>query len=54
LRVTVSSEGRATAGEYQQDTVGSSVLAANLYWNALDAHYPPTAARYVFSYELRH
>jgi len=54
LQVTVGANGRSTLAEYKENTVGSPELAANLYWNARDAHYPPTAARYVFNFSLQH
>jgi Flp pilus assembly protein TadD len=53
LQVTVGADGRATLAEYKENTVGSPELAANLYWNARDARYPLTAARYVFSFNLQ-
>jgi tetratricopeptide (TPR) repeat protein len=54
LQVSTGADGRATAAEYKENTVGSPELAANLYWNARDARYPAGAARYVFSFSLQH
>jgi tetratricopeptide (TPR) repeat protein len=53
LQVTVGSDGRATLAEYKENSVGSPELAANLYWNARDARYPHTPARYVFTFSLQ-
>jgi tetratricopeptide (TPR) repeat protein len=53
LQVTVGADGRATLAEYKENTVASPELAANLYWNARDARYPRTAARYVFTFSLQ-
>ncbi|MHB1845177.1 MAG: tetratricopeptide repeat protein [Deltaproteobacteria bacterium] len=53
LRVQVNAQGHAFSDELVEDTVHEPALAANLTWDARDAHYPPTAASYVFKFELR-
>jgi Flp pilus assembly protein TadD len=53
IRVIVGSDGRAQSEELLENSVRSPELAANLRWNAHDARYPPTAARYVFKFALK-
>ncbi len=53
IRVEVDKGGRAISEEMVDDTVHDPALAANLTWNAHDAHYPPNAAKYVFKFALR-
>ena len=53
MRVTVEKDGHVSGEEFVTDTVGSPALAANLFWNAHDAHFPPTPAKYVFKFNLR-
>jgi tetratricopeptide (TPR) repeat protein len=53
LRVVVKADGTIVAEEFLQDTVGDPQLAANLYWNAHDAHYPAGDKGYVFTFALK-
>lgn len=53
LRVTVNAQGEAEGEEFIEDSVKVAALAANLRWNAHDAHYPPQANRYVFKFGLQ-
>jgi tetratricopeptide (TPR) repeat protein len=53
LRVVVKADGSIDQAEFLDDTVGDPLLAANLYWNARDAHFPAADARYVFKFHLQ-
>lgn len=53
LRVVVKADGTIAQEEFLQDTVGDPQLAANLYWNAHDAHYPAGDKGYVFTFALK-
>ncbi len=53
LRVIVRKDGQVDQEEFVEDTVGDPILAANLFWNAHDAHFPPADAKYVFKFELK-
>ncbi len=53
IRVVVGADGRAQEEELLENSVRSPELTANLRWNAHDARYPPTAARYVFKFALK-
>jgi tetratricopeptide (TPR) repeat protein len=53
LRVVVKADGSIVTEEFLQDTVGDPQLAANLYWNAHDAHYPAGDKGYVFTFALK-
>ncbi|MHB8417304.1 MAG: tetratricopeptide repeat protein [Myxococcales bacterium] len=53
LRVVVKADGSVESEELLDDSVGDPELAANLYWNAHDAHFPRADAKYVFKYDLQ-
>ena len=53
LRIAVNAKGGADDEDLLEDTVKSPELAANLRWNAHDAHYPPQAARYTLKFSLQ-
>jgi tetratricopeptide (TPR) repeat protein len=52
LRVVVKKDGSVEDVEVLEDSVGDPALAANLYWNAHDAHFPHGDAKYVFKFNL--
>ncbi len=53
LRVVVKADGSVAQEEFLEDTVGDPTLAANLFWNAHDAHYPAGDKGYVFKFDLK-
>ncbi|HUB09905.1 MAG TPA: tetratricopeptide repeat protein, partial [Myxococcales bacterium] len=53
LRVVVRADGTVEQEELLDDSVGDPRLAANLYWNAHDAHFPHADGKYVFKFDLK-